>query len=155
MTEVLQHLQSQGFELFQFVPALRDERSGRLMQAEGFFLRAATPEYEELFELLSAPGHTIPVAPYVEADGLLMLRRLAARQIPPRELPDADARQLMALGGGHAGLLRALFFATQFDPALAAGGRAGADWGPLAQHPDVEAECRKIWDSLEPEEQAA
>jgi FkbM family methyltransferase len=42
MTEVLQHVQSRGFELFQLVPALRDERSGRLMQAEGFFVRGST-----------------------------------------------------------------------------------------------------------------
>jgi FkbM family methyltransferase len=42
MAEVLQSMQSCGYELFQFVPALRDERSGRLMQAEGFFLRGST-----------------------------------------------------------------------------------------------------------------
>ncbi len=42
-----------------------------MTRREPVFLRPDTREYEELFELLSAPGHTIPVAPYVEADGLL------------------------------------------------------------------------------------
>jgi hypothetical protein len=42
MVEMLQYLQSCGYQLFQFVPALRDERSGRLLQAEGFFLRGST-----------------------------------------------------------------------------------------------------------------
>ena len=41
MAEMLQYLQSVGYELFQLVPALRDERDGRLMQAEGFFLRSS------------------------------------------------------------------------------------------------------------------
>jgi hypothetical protein len=126
-----------------------------LTRREPVFLRPDTREYEELFELLSAPGHTIPVAPYVEADGLLMLRRLAARQSPPRALAEADARHLYLLGGGHAGLLRALFFASQFDTTLGASGLTTAASEKLASHPDVEAECRKIWDSLEPEEQAA
>ncbi|MEP7357365.1 MAG: AAA family ATPase [Anaerolineales bacterium] len=124
-----------------------------LTRREPVFLRPDTREYEELFELLSAPGHTIPVAPYVEADGLLMLRRLAARQSPPRQLADAAARQLFMLGGGHAGLLRALFFASQVDPNEGSLSTVAAE--KLAEHPDVEAECRKIWDSLEIEEQAA
>ena len=43
MTDVLRYLESHGYELFQLVPGLRDERNGRLLQAEGFFLhRAAT-----------------------------------------------------------------------------------------------------------------
>jgi hypothetical protein len=126
-----------------------------LTRREPVFLRPDTREYEELFELLSAPGHTIPVAPYVDADGLLMLHRLAARQSPPRTLAEGDARQLFLLGGGHAGLLRALFFASQVDPDISNGGLTTAASERLVTHPDVEAECRKIWDSLEPEEQAA
>src|SRR5260370_29594032 len=123
-------------------------------QREPAFLRENSAEFEELFELLSAPGHTIPVAPYVEADGLLMLRRLASRQVPPRTLGDAEALRLHSVGGGHAGLLRALFFATQYSPSLAADSLSPDQWVHLADHADVEAECRKIWDSLEPEEQA-
>jgi hypothetical protein len=43
MVEVLQHMHTCGYELFQFVPGLRDERDGRLLQGEGFFLRRAAP----------------------------------------------------------------------------------------------------------------
>jgi|GEM_PF-586775 len=125
-----------------------------LTRREPGFLRDDTPEYEELFELLSSPGHTLPVAPYVESDGLLMLRRLAARQTPPRPLSEPEARRLFDLSGGHAGLLRALFFATQSAPELAAVVMSPSEWVRLADHADVEGECRKIWDSLEVEEQA-
>jgi hypothetical protein len=143
---------------FSDLRGLRDNYKVRLVyvtltRREPAFLREGTPEYEELFELLSAPGHTLPLAPYVESDGLLMLRRLAARQVPPRALPEAEARRLYELSGGHAGLLRSLFFAAHYagDPAAAT---AAPAWQRLAEHADVEAECRKIWDSLEPEEQA-
>jgi hypothetical protein len=154
-------------DLFAFAPpvlfadlrGLRDNHKQRLVyltltRREPAFLRENTAEFEELFELLSAPGHTIPVAPYVEADGTLMLRRLAQRQAPPRNLTDAEALRLHQLAGGHAGLLRALFFATQYDPALAVDALSPQHWAQLADHPDVEGECGKIWDSLEPEEQA-
>jgi len=145
--------------LFADLRALRDNHKQRLVyltltRREPAFLRANTVEFEELFELLSAPGHTIPVAPYVEADGTLMLRRLAQRQTPPRSLSDGEALRLHQLAGGHAGLLRALFFATQYDPNLAANVLSPQNWAQLAEYPDVEGECGKIWDSLEPEEQA-
>lgn len=142
---------------FSDLRALRDNYKVKLVyvtltRREPVFLRDDAPEYEELFELLSAPGHTLPIGPYVESDALLMLRRLAARQSPPRDLSEAEARQLVALGGGHAGLLRSLFFAVHYNPELAAASQGG-DWPRLAEHTDVEAEARKIWDSLEPDEQ--
>ena len=145
--------------LFSDLRGLRDNYKAQvayltLTRREPVFLRADAREYEELFELLSAPGHTVPVGPYVETDSLLMLRRLASRQAPPRALGDAEAQRLHTLGGGHAGLLRALFFATQYNPSLAADSLSPDQWVHLADHPDVEAESRKIWDSLEPEEQA-
>lgn len=144
--------------LFSDLRGLRDNYKVRLVyltltRREPAFLREGTPEYEELFELLSAPGHTLPVAPYVESDGLFMLHRLAARQAPDRALPEAEARRLYALAGGHAGLLRSLFFATQYSSDLAAASMSADGWQRLAEHADVEGECRKIWDGLEPEEQ--
>jgi hypothetical protein len=125
-----------------------------LTRREPAFLRDTTPEFEELFELISMPGHTIAIGPYVESDGLLMLRRLAGRQAPPRTLTELEARQLYHLSGGHAGLLRSLFFATQYNAELAAASLSNSDWTRLAEHADVESEARKIWDSLEPDEQA-
>jgi hypothetical protein len=125
-----------------------------LTRREPTFLRDNTPEFEEVFELISAPGHTLAIGPYVESDGLLMLRRLAGRQAPPRTLTELEARQLYHLSGGHAGLLRSLFFATQYNAELAAASLSNTDWPRLAEHADVEGEARKIWDSLEPDEQA-
>ena len=144
--------------LFSDLRGLRDNHKVRLVyltltRREPGFLREGTPEFEELFELLSAPGHTLAVAPYVESDALLMLRRLAARQVPPRPLSEPEGRRLFDLSGGHAGLLRALFFATQYTPELAASLMSPSEWVRLADHADVEGECRKIWDSLEVEEQ--
>lgn len=145
--------------LFADLRGLRDNYKQRLVyltltRREPAFLRANTTEFEELFELLSAPGHTIPVAPYVEADAVLMLGRLAQRQVPPRNMTDAETLRLHQLAGGHAGLLRALFFATQYNPTLAADALSPDQWAHLADHPDVEGECGKILDSLEPEERA-
>ncbi len=146
--------------LFSDLRGLRDNHKVCLVyltltRREPAFLRTGTPAYEELFELISAPGHTIPVPPYGEADGLLMLTRLAGRQVPPRSLTEAEARRLYALAGGHAGLLRSLFFATHYNPDLAAASMSPNGWERLAEHADVEAECGKIWDSLEPEERAS
>jgi hypothetical protein len=145
--------------LFADLRGLRDNYKQRLVyvtltRREPVFLRENTTEFEELFELLSAPGHTIPVAPYAEADGTLMLRRLAQRQVPPRSLTEAEALRLHQLAGGHAGLLRALFFATQYNPTLAVEALSPENWAHLADHADVEGECGKILDSLEPEERA-
>ena len=113
-------------DLFAFAPpvlfadlrGLRDNHKERLVyltltRREPAFLRENTTEYEELFELLSAPGHTIPVAPYVEADGLADAAPAGRAPMPPRRASDAEAPRLQQLAGGHAGLLRALFFATQ------------------------------------------
>lgn len=143
---------------FSDLRGLRDNHKLRLVyltltRREPAFLRENTPEFEELFELLSAPGHTIAVAPYLPSDALLMVRRLAARQVPPRHLSDDEARRLVGLSGGHAGLLRSMFFATHYNAELAAE-LAANGWERLASHADVEGECRKIWDSLEVEEQA-
>jgi hypothetical protein len=145
--------------LFADLRGLRDNCKPRLIyltltRREPVFLRANTTEFEELFELLSAPGHTIPLAPYTDADGILMLWRLAQRQSPPRNLTDTEALRLHQLAGGHAGLLRALFFATQYNPALTEQALSAEHWQTLADHADVEGECGKIWDSLEPEERA-
>ena len=143
---------------FSDLRGLRDNYKVRLVfltltRREPAFLRQDTPEFEELFELLSAPGHTIAVAPYIETDAVLMLRRLASRQAPPRRLSEVEAKRLYSLAGGHAGLLRSMFFATQYNSELAAASLSAEGWQRLAEHADVEGECRKIWDSLEQEEQ--
>jgi FkbM family methyltransferase len=39
-TELIAFVQASGFELFSIIPGFRDPRSGRLLQADGFFVRA-------------------------------------------------------------------------------------------------------------------
>jgi len=36
---VIRYLDERGFELFQLQPGFRDERDGRLLQADGYFVR--------------------------------------------------------------------------------------------------------------------
>lgn len=112
------------------------------------YLRMDTPEYEEMFELFSAPGHTIPLPPYSEADSIAMVHRLATRQDPPRAISAAEARRMYELSGGHAGLLHSIFFAVGRGLDLMAADIVER----LVAKADVEAECKKVWDSLEPEE---
>jgi FkbM family methyltransferase len=40
MAEMISFAESNGFELFNLIPGFRDKRSGRLLQADGFFVRA-------------------------------------------------------------------------------------------------------------------
>jgi FkbM family methyltransferase len=40
LVDVVAHAQALGYELFQLVPTFRDDRNGRLLQAEGFFVRS-------------------------------------------------------------------------------------------------------------------
>jgi FkbM family methyltransferase len=42
MTDMILYLEERGFELFQIAPGFRDERDGRLLQAEGFFVQRPT-----------------------------------------------------------------------------------------------------------------
>jgi hypothetical protein len=141
---------------FSELRALRDNHKVRLVyltltRREPAFLRPDAKEYEELFELLSAPGHTLPVPPYTEADSATMIRRLAARQSPPREMSAEAVRKLTAWSGGHAGLIRSLFFAARNDQ----GFDEAASLEQLLSVADVGDECGKVWDSLESDEQAA
>ena len=141
--------------LFSDLRALRDNYKVRLVyltltRREPAFLRTGAREYEELFELISPAGHTFPVPPYSEADGYHMLRRLAARQAPPRPISDPIVRRLFEMGGGHAGLMRTLYFAAATDADALSPDAAER----LSLHADVKAECRKILDSLEADERA-
>ena len=103
-----------------------------------------TPEFETFFELMVP--HVIVVPPYREADALLMLERLAARQdVSPRPLSEAEKSRLVQITGGHAGLVRAAYFATRrgeraLEPDLVT---------TLSKQAAIRDECKKIWDCLD------
>jgi len=41
ITDIPMYTRTHGYELFHLAPGLRDERDGRLLQAEGFFVQSA------------------------------------------------------------------------------------------------------------------
>ncbi len=142
--------------LFTDLRELRDNHKNQLVyltvtRREPAFLRRDGKEFEDFFELLDASGHTIPLPPYTASDGHHMLRRLAARQTPPRPISEAEIRRLHEMGGGHAGLMRTMFFTA----------RTGTDVlgqniiAKMGDNAEVEAECGKIMDSLEDIERLA
>ncbi len=113
-------------------------------------LLSGAREYEELFELLSTEGHTIPVTPYNRIDGQRMIERLIERQDASRSLSESDKRYIYDLSGGHAGLSRSIFYAIWSGSVVP--DASGVE--RLARLADVEEECNKIWDSLLDDEQA-
>jgi hypothetical protein len=144
--------------LFADLRELRDNHKRQvvyltLTRREPIFLRddVDTPEFEEFFELISATDHTLPITPYLEADGLSMLQRLAARQETAPLLGYSDKRRILELSGGHAGLIRAIYFVVRRNP----GALETLTAAQLLDNGDVEAECGKIMSSLEDEEREA
>lgn len=144
--------------LFADLRELRDNHKRQvvyltLTRREPIFLRddGDTPEFEEFFELISAADHTLPITPYLEADALFMLQRLAARQETAPLLPYNDKRRILDLSGGHAGLIRAIYFAVRRNP----GSLETLMAAQLLNNGDVEAECGKIMISLEDDEREA
>ncbi len=104
-------------------------------------------EYQDFHELVCC--ETMPIGPYRESDARMMMDRLISRWgLPP--LSEAERQRLWEASGGHAGLLRAILWATRHDrqvdllsPGLIQ---------DLRGNKDVEPECGKIWESLEEEE---
>lgn len=132
--------------LFSDLRHLRQENKRNLAyvlvtRRQAAFLRKS-PVYEELFELLSAVDHNIPLPPYNHQDGLLMLQRLRAREPYPDRYREQLLEELFEMAGGHAGLERTLFYAV----------RNGIAPDQLPDNVDVYEECKKIWTSLEPPE---
>lgn len=141
--------------LFADLRELRDNHKRQvvyltLTRREPVFLRSDgdTPEFEEFFELISATDHTIPITPYLEADALFMIQRLTVRQETAPLLAYNDKRRIYDLSGGHAGLIRAIYFAVRRNP----GSLETLTATQLLVNGDVESECEKIMSSLEAEE---
>lgn len=103
---------------------------------------------EGFYELFSRS--IVGLKPYSEADTRRVIAQLAARRgHPVTESQEAD---MLALSGGHPGLLVALFDVLHRGEALAPD-QEPTKWA-LAQ-PPVTEECRKLWNGLAPDEQLA
>ncbi len=113
-------------------------------------LRDDLAEVEHFYRLVSR--NACGLGPYNEADARQMAHYLASRRSPGSELSAEDTARLVQLSGGHAGLLKA----TMSLPWDTGPGRGLAELAPLLhQEPVIQAECRKVWDSLPESEQAA
>ncbi|MBI5350280.1 MAG: winged helix-turn-helix domain-containing protein [Chloroflexi bacterium] len=132
--------------------ALRDEFKTKLMyvtvtRRELHLLRPPSPEFETFYEIIVV--RTFAVGPYSFDDAAFMLNRLASRLPQPRKLDHLEISRLIEVTGGHAGLLRASFYAT----------RAGEEAlesnliETLIVNAGVMDEARKIWESVESFEQ--
>ena len=134
--------------------ALRDDFKPKLVYAtvtrrELNDLHSNSPEFEAFFELLSA--HILFVPPYTESEALGMLARLAARREGgARALPEVVGKRLYGVTGGHAGLLKAAYFATKCGEHALASNLVAV----LNDQAIIGDECAKILDSLDEDAKA-
>lgn len=139
--------------LFLNLRYLRDEFKYRLvylaltresLQRSRRRARGDAAEVEAFWELFDP--HRFGLGPYSPADARAMLESIARR----RGLPvNADCAVLaFNASGGHPALLRAIYWTLErgYDPRAAGG---------LGAAPAVAAECAKLWECLQPEEQRA
>ncbi|MGE5643561.1 MAG: hypothetical protein ACM3Y8_11175 [Byssovorax cruenta] len=142
-------------DLFRQLRAVRDANKNRV--SFGLFLRnlpdvlRSPSDNESFYELLSR--NLIGLGPYNRADTLRILEQIEARR-QYRLSPEMRERFLEA-SGGHAGILQGLLSAIMENPQFfpASNGPGWTDW--VSQQPGVREECRKIYEGLREEEQAA
>ncbi len=110
----------------------------------------------EFYELFAA--NELGLKPYNHADSVTMLHRIAQRH--RLELDATQIEHLYKLSGGHAGLLRAMFLAWHGRENV--GSLVGdhpqrtvqiSEVSQWLRIPNVLEECRKIWHSLNVDEQ--
>lgn len=124
---------------------LRDEFKYRVMYVVGTRdhparLRDDLAAVEAFYELLSLNVRGVP--PYNPADARVMVRRQAGRR--QLELTDREVDRLVALTGGHSGLLRAAVWAVA-ESAVRSG---EDDLDAWLRYPGLWEESAKLWDSL-------
>lgn len=146
--------------LFRCLRAIRDAHKGQVsyiivVDDELACLRDDLIEVEHFYRLVSR--NVCGLGPYNEADAGQMIRYLASQR--SIELSGGDIARLIKLCGGHAGLLKAIM-SLLWDAHQEGGGSAElevlAELVPaLGDKPAVQAECRKVWDSLSESEQTA
>jgi DNA-binding winged helix-turn-helix (wHTH) protein len=146
--------------LFRCLRAIRDAHKGQIsyiivIDDELACLRDDWIEVEHFYRLVSR--NVCGLGPYNEADARQMIRYLAAQR--SIELSGRDTARLIKLCGGHAGLIKAIM-SLLWNTHQGSGGSAEfaevlAELAPaLRDEPAVQAECRKVWDSVSESEQA-
>ena len=105
------------------------------------------PEHDEFYELLSP--NVIGLGCYEYDDAWTLLRRVGGRYDLEPEPSLGDG--LIALTGGHPGLLKAAYMTTMRGSS-APSERDQAAIEVLLADPDIRTECRKLWDSIRQDE---
>lgn len=100
----------------------------------------------KLYDLLS--DNIYALKPYNDADARQMLEYLNARASNP--LPKSELPSILALCGGHAGLLRMVYNIWLDTPPSAMSASTF-----YHNSPDIARECKRIFDKLHPQEQEA
>jgi len=139
--------------LFRCLRAIRDTHKGQVSYIVAVAddltcQRGDLPEVEPFCRLVSR--NICGLGPYGEADARQMIGYLASRRFI--ELSERDTARLIEFSGGHAGLLKvilSLLGDTHRESVMAEISLA------LKDEPAVQAECRKVWDSLPESEQTA
>jgi hypothetical protein len=112
------------------------------------YLRDALTEVEHFYRLVNR--NVCGLGPYSQADARRMIHHLVS--LRSVEMRERDVTHLIELSGGHAGLLKAtlsLLWDTRQRNSL-------EELVPtLKDEPSIQAECRKVWDSLPEDEQIA
>ena len=139
--------------LFRGLRAIRDAHKGQISYVvvvtdDLACLRDDLTTVEHFYRLVSR--NVCGLGPYSEPDARGMIHYLASRR--SIELSTGDTARLVELSGGHAGLLKAIL-SLLWD----AGQESKvADLATVLKgDPGIQAECRKVWDSLSESEQAA
>lgn len=139
--------------LFRSLRAIRDAHKDQVsyivvVTDELACQRADLTEVEHFYRLVSR--NVCGLGPYDESDARQMIGYLASRR--SLELSAGDTARLIDLCGGHAGLLKTILsLLSSVRPRNSLEVIAPT----LKDYPTVQAECRKVWDSLSKSEQAA
>jgi hypothetical protein len=139
--------------LFRCLRAIRNAHKGQVSYVVAVAndlasLRDDLTQVEHFYWLVSR--NVCILGPFGEADARHMIHYLASRR--SAELGDKDTARVIELCGGHASLLKAIL--SLLWDAHHEGGLAELALA-LNDEPMVQAECRKIWESLSEGEQAA
>ena len=139
--------------LFRCLRAIRDAHKGQVsyivvVANELTYLRDDLNDVEQFYRLVSR--NTCGLGPYSQGDARQMIRYLASER--SLALSAEDTARLIALSGGHAGLLKATL-----SLLWGAGQEGGIEKlvPALEDEPAIQAECSKVWAGLSGMEQAA
>lgn len=139
--------------LFRGLRAIRDAHKDRVsyivvVSNELACLRSDLTDIEHFHRLMSR--NVCGLGPYRETDARQMIGYLAMRR--SIELSAKNTALLIKFSGGHAGLIKAIL-------SLLGNARSEDDLTEIApglrDEPVVQAECKKVWDSLPENEQIA